>query len=140
MSRGFQLGAQLGEVIDLAVVGDDVASVGCRHRLAGGFGQVDDGKAAVAKGYGAVVPLALAIGAAVNHRVRHALKDGRRHRCAVEIQDAANAAHAYASFLAMTVIPAGSTIWRSMVILASAHQARTSSGVWRCALVGANQS
>ncbi len=44
-----ELGLQLGEVVELAVVGDPVAAVRVRHRLGAARGRIDDRQAAVAE-------------------------------------------------------------------------------------------
>jgi hypothetical protein len=46
-----QLGAQFVMVIDLAVVGDDVALIGRKHRLVTGGREIDDREPQVAEGY-----------------------------------------------------------------------------------------
>ncbi|KAG0933283.1 hypothetical protein G6F31_016351 [Rhizopus arrhizus] len=47
MAQRFQLGAQRGEVVDLAVVGHHIATVGRGHRLVAQRGQVENAQAAV---------------------------------------------------------------------------------------------
>jgi len=44
MPAALELGAQLGEVVDLAVVGEHVAAIRGFHRLVPGLGQVDHGQ------------------------------------------------------------------------------------------------
>ncbi len=47
--RAAELGGQLAVVVDLAVVGDDEAAAGRRHRLVAGGREVEDGQPAVAE-------------------------------------------------------------------------------------------
>ena len=69
-----QLGGQLLEVINLTVKDDGKVLVLIEHGLFAAL-QVNDGKAALAKGCRAFNKLALAIGAAVGDGIHHALQN-----------------------------------------------------------------
>ena len=69
-----QFGGQLLEVVDLAVKDDGEVLVLIEHGLFAAL-QVNDGKAALAKGCRAFNKLALAIGAAVGDGIHHALQN-----------------------------------------------------------------
>ena len=66
--------AQLPEVVDLAVEGDDVLAVGAEHRLRGCGGEIDDGEATVPEADAAVLgdPLTHAVGTARGHMIARA--------------------------------------------------------------------
>src|SRR4051794_19789860 len=59
-----QLGRNFSGVVEFAVVGDDEAAIGRRHRLMTGLRQVDDGEPTVAKAYagGGVKPMSVSVG------------------------------------------------------------------------------
>ncbi len=93
VAERFQLGADLGEIVDLAVEGDDVAAVLRRHRLRAA-GHVDDGEAAVAEADAGGRPHPLPIRAAMGLRVRHRADALRIDRLGgVDVEDAGDAAH-----------------------------------------------
>ena len=69
---GFQLGAQLHEVVDLAVEHDDDAAVLVEHGLAAAL-QVDDGQPPMPQSYLLVHIKALAVRPAVGNQVCHLL-------------------------------------------------------------------
>ncbi len=90
--------AQLAIVEDLAIVGDDVATVRRDHRLVAARREVDDGQAAMTEGNpsGRIKPNALAIRTAMGEAVSHS--DSLRtkflgRRLCEAIDYAGNAAH-----------------------------------------------
>src|SRR5262245_33521258 len=95
--RRFELATQLAVVVNLAVVADPDRLVLVGHRLAGGWRQVDDRQAAMAKAASPrrIDPRAGAVGAAVTHGVPHQVdvRLGEVERAATEDQDAVDAAH-----------------------------------------------
>lgn len=70
---GFEFAAQLAEIINLAVEGDDEAAVGRGHRLMAGRRQIDDGKPAMGERDAGVriAPEAVIVGAAMGETVGH---------------------------------------------------------------------
>ena len=75
VALGGQFGADLEEVIDLAVEGDPVAALRIAHRLLAVFRQVEDGQAAVAERDAVTLPEAPPVGPAVGHRVQASPRD-----------------------------------------------------------------
>jgi hypothetical protein len=88
-----QLGAQLAEVVDLAVVGEDQAPVLGRHGLLAGGRQVDDREAPVAEADRPIAEVAFGVRPAVHQGVRHLTQDGQRDGVAVEVEDAGYSTH-----------------------------------------------
>src|SRR5262245_58945116 len=84
-------------VVNLAVVADPDRLVLVRHRLAGGWRQVDDREAPMAEAAAPrrIDPRAGAVRTAVAHRVAHAVdvRLGEIERTAAEDQRAVDAAH-----------------------------------------------
>ena len=75
VAQRLKLGAQLLEVVNLAVERDRDGAVGVLHGLAGAL-EVDDGQAAEAHRYAIVHEEALVIGPAVGDAIGHVLDDG----------------------------------------------------------------
>ena len=95
-----QFAPQLAEIVDLAVVGDDVAAVGRMHRLRAGLRQVDDRQPAMAEpdaGF-RVAPAVGAVGAAMGEGVGHGARDSGLPGAAVNVEQAGDAAHQSRSF------------------------------------------
>ena len=88
-----QLGAQLAEVVDLAVVDEHALAAGRRDRLARALAQVEDAEAEMPEGDLVLGPAAAAVGSAVQHRREHAVDAARVGRLAVATQDAHQTAH-----------------------------------------------
>src|SRR5262249_53012075 len=90
-----ELLAQLEEIVDLAVVDDDMTAVGGGHRLVAARTGIDDGKAAKAERdmeLGAE-PVAGAIGPAMRDLVREVADFGLLDGTATEIKDPGNSTH-----------------------------------------------
>ena len=90
-------GAQLLEVVDLAVEHHLDEAVLAAQRLVGGGAQVDDGEAAVHEAdrgrAGVVLTNAFRVRAAMAERRPHAVENGFPDRRAIEVDDAGQAAH-----------------------------------------------
>jgi hypothetical protein len=97
LADGLQLGSQLAEVVDLAVVRDPEAAVGGSHRHRAGRRGVDDRQAAVYEPYRAVGVQALAVRAAVGDDLAHALQHVLVGRAAGALEHPGDAAHASVS-------------------------------------------
>jgi hypothetical protein len=70
-----KIARHIGGVEDLAVVADDETFIGAQHRLRAGFGQVDNGEAAMTQrqaGAG-IDPVGIAIGSAIGDGIGHRL-------------------------------------------------------------------
>ena len=68
----FELQAQLAKIINLAVIGQDIAVVRAVHRLRRGIRQVDNRQAPVAERHAGIRrPQAVTVGAAMGDRRRH---------------------------------------------------------------------
>src|SRR5207302_11157247 len=88
-----QLGAQLSEIVDFAVVGQQKPAVlGC-HRLPARRGQVDDCEPPVTKAERAVGVVPLTVRPAMRDRIGHTLQDRRLRWAAGEIEGSRDAAH-----------------------------------------------
>ncbi len=97
-TRCRQFVAQCREVVDLTIVGDDVATAGGLHRLASCRGKIDDGEAAVAERHLGpfVMPSPAVVGAAVAQdvcRCHHPARDVARRGCAGGCEISCDAAH-----------------------------------------------
>src|SRR5690348_15485182 len=79
-ARGFELSAQLAEIVDLAVVDDDVTAVRRSHRLSARGREVDDGEPAMRKSETILDIDVLAVGTPMRQRRDHLLQDGRTGR------------------------------------------------------------
>ena len=93
-----QFRAQLPKVVDLAVVGDDVAAAGRMHRLRAGRREVDDRQPAVAEPDAGlrIAPASAAVRSAVSKGVRHGQCGGggiSSNPPAVERHQSRDAAH-----------------------------------------------
>ncbi len=88
---------KLAVIVDLAVIGDDIAAIGAGHRLVPGGTDVDDGEAAVAEGDARfrVDPHAAIIGTAMTQRFGHRGNHGLPARPSGRtiIEEAGDAAH-----------------------------------------------
>src|SRR6185369_8906994 len=93
MAQGFQLGAQRRVVVDLAVVGEDVAPVRAGHGLVAA-GDVHDREPAHAEAEVAVRVHTLVVGTTVDDRGAHRAHDGRVHGAAAARVPAGDPAHA----------------------------------------------
>jgi len=94
----FQFGAQFAEIVDLAVVDDDVAPVGRMHRLGACRCQVDDGEPPVSEADARfrIAPGIGAVRASVGEGVGHGARGGGGipvAHCISQFEDARNAAH-----------------------------------------------
>ena len=74
MARGLKLGAQVAEIVDLAIVGQNEAVLDADHRLVGERRQIDDRQPAMAKPHRTFAPVALAVGPAMRDRIGHRLQ------------------------------------------------------------------
>ncbi len=92
VAEPFQFLSEAAEIEDLAVEGDDEASVGALHWLVPEWTEVDDGQAPVSKPEGSLAPEAGIVGAPVCQGIAHPLHD-RRIRGRAAAPDADNAAH-----------------------------------------------
>src|SRR5207249_2169963 len=95
---GVELRSQLTEVVDLAVVSDDVATRPRRHGLVAFGRQVNDRKTPVTQcqARARIDPGARVIGASMRERVGHAFDDmGKRTRFhnSLSLQESAKTAH-----------------------------------------------
>jgi hypothetical protein len=74
-AQRFELGADLGEIINFAVEGNDEAAAGRDHRLRAGRRQVDDREAAMAERQSrlSIAPDIAGIRPAMKHDIGHAL-------------------------------------------------------------------
>ncbi len=88
---------ELAVIVDLAIIGDDIAAVGAGHGLVAGGADVDDGEAAVAQSDARfrVDPDAAIIGAAMTQRFGHCGNHGLPARPGGRtiIEEAGDAAH-----------------------------------------------
>ena len=80
VARRFQLGPQLAEVVDLAVVAEHIALVADDHRLMPGRREIDDRQPAVTQADAALDPVPLAVGPAMRDGIGHSLEHDRRRR------------------------------------------------------------
>ena len=93
---GFEIPAQRLVIVDLAVERHDDPAVGAAHRLGAGFGEVDDGKPAMAEADPAIVriPFAETVGTTRGHEIAGApqrfLVDASRRAVCVDPVDAAH--------------------------------------------------
>src|SRR5262249_24893886 len=96
VAERLELAPDLGEIVDLAVVGDPAGPVRARHRLMGGGREVDDRETSMRETGTAISPHAFIIRPAVpqcaDHRPEPRLQLWDRRRCARE-QKTADAAH-----------------------------------------------
>src|SRR5581483_3926285 len=106
MTFRLQLGAQLDVVVDLAVEHELAAAVRGWERLEAGVGEVDDRESKVAEAHTVVGEDAAPVGAAMLDPVEHRV-DARPVRRPVEVDDPAEAAHAYAAIAAGDCSAAG---------------------------------
>src|SRR5437588_12751232 len=93
MAAGFELDAQLLEIVNLAVEDDDDVAVFVGHRLMAQGREVDDRQPAVAETDRSIGIAAFAIGTTVRDDVGHALEEIGGHRFALAIANANNATH-----------------------------------------------
>ena len=92
-----QLGANLAEIVDLAIIGDDQPAIGGQHRLRRGLGKIDDREAAMAEADARRGPHAAAVRSTMDERVGHRLDPCRIDRLGhVGVEDAGDAAHGQA--------------------------------------------
>ncbi len=97
VTAGYELSAELGEIIDLAVENDDVVAVGRDHRLLAA-GVIENRQAAVAEMYAAslVGPVAGGVGATLRKSIGHA----PQRRFVAWADESGNAAHSPVLFAA----------------------------------------
>ncbi len=98
VAGGFELGAELSEVVDFAVEGDPDVAVFVGHGLLA-CGGVDDGKAAVTEGDVGADEVSVAIGSAMGDGAGHAADGGVIRDRLLMGDDAGNAAHGGVSWL-----------------------------------------
>src|SRR5262249_24668732 len=91
-----ELNAQLTEIVDLAIVTQDIAGVRRQDWLMAGRTEVEDGQAAMAEREGAVDELALPVWAAVANGIGHSLQNDGRRRRAIKVQEACDPTHGLA--------------------------------------------
>ena len=75
VALALELGAELAEVVDLAVEHDDDAAVLVGHGLGAGLGEVEDRQAAEAEGDAAVDELSSHVGPAMDDPIHHLGED-----------------------------------------------------------------
>jgi hypothetical protein len=92
----FEAGAQLGVVVDLAVVDDRVAAVLGDHRLMAERRQVDDGQPALGEAERPVGHLTRIVGAAMRERIAHP-RQPIRIAILMRPEDADDSAHSWRS-------------------------------------------
>ena len=95
LAGGLELFSELEEVVDLAIVDDDMAPVGGCHRLVSARTRIDDGKAAMAQRDMALraEPVARTIGSAMRNLIREIADFGLFDGPAAEINDPGNSTH-----------------------------------------------
>src|SRR5712691_825937 len=97
MAEGFEFTAQLLEVINFAIVGDNHIASLVGHRLSTSQRQVQDRQPSMPESERAVYIQPLAIRTTVHQAIRHHLDDTRRYWSPVQIIHPSNATHASAS-------------------------------------------
>ena len=93
VAEPLELGPQLAEVVELAVVGDDERAAAARHRHVARRRRVDDRESAVREADRPVDEMALVVRAAVGDHRAHASQHFEGNRRARPVQDAGDAAH-----------------------------------------------
>src|SRR6185369_10179789 len=83
IAQRFQLDAQFGKVVDLAVVSDDYVTVAAGHRLMTRGRKIDDGQTSVAETDRPVGVIAFAVRPTVTEATGHALQQAGRHGIAL---------------------------------------------------------
>src|SRR5712692_8566768 len=100
IAAAFKFGAQLFEIVDLAIQNDPNRFLDIGHRLVSAR-QINDGKPPEAQSEWAGDEVALVVGTAVNHRSRHAPDRFRFYRLVSnKVKLAANAAHVLLNLIA----------------------------------------
>ena len=97
-TRRFELGAQFGRVVDLAVIAEHEAAAARDHRLRSGRAEIDDGEPGMAERDARVGidPHALIVGPAMAETVGHARRDGAQligPEASLQVYEARDPAH-----------------------------------------------